>query len=151
MPIHEIAQPKPVTVSSSATVLEAASRMRRYHVGDLVVTEVVGAVEQPIGILTDRDVCVGMGGPASEGLAKLTVREVMKSEGLVTINENVRLEVAVDLMVEHGVRRLPVVNDADTLVGIVTLDDLFEHYARQLHKLSKVVIRQRQREVRELR
>ncbi|MCA9572570.1 MAG: CBS domain-containing protein [Alphaproteobacteria bacterium] len=149
MRIQDLAQPAPVTVDRDTPVVDAALRMRRFHVGDVVVTEADGARKRPVGILTDRDIAIGIVGPAADVVGGLTCGDVLSTHELVTIDEDADLEEAVELIRAHGVRRLPVTDGNGRLLGIVTLDDLMQHYIGQLGKLADVVARQRAKETRE--
>lgn len=146
MRVGDLAQPAPVTVTTASTVVEAAQRMRRFHVGDLVVTDGAGLRQEPIGILTDRDIVIGIVGPAAGELATLTVSDVLSVSPLVTVHEDADAEAAAELLSHHGIRRLPVVNDAGKVVGIITLDDLHAHFGAQLLKLTHVAVIQREAE-----
>lgn len=149
MRIQDLAQPVPVTITADETVVSAASRMRRYHVGDVIVTEPEGSRGRPVGILTDRDITISIVGAAPEAIENLTVGDVLSRDELVTIHEDDPVHDAIDLLHAHGIRRLPIVDHNDQLLGIVTLDDLVSHLSQQLEKLASVVSRQRARESRE--
>jgi CBS domain-containing protein len=149
MRIQDLAQPVPVTITADATVVSAAGRMRRYHVGDVIVTEPEGSRGRPIGILTDRDVTIGIVSTAPDAIESLTVGDVLSRDELVTIHEDDSIHDAIELLHAHGIRRLPIVDGNDQLLGIVTLDDLIAHLSQQLEKLASVVSRQRARESRE--
>jgi len=151
MRILDLAQPAPVVVSTEIAVTEAAMRMRRYHVGDLLVTRTEGAHQIPVGILTDRDIAISIVGPAGEELSGLTVGDVLSTAEVITIDEEASVEEAIELLQAHGIRRLPVVDGNGSLTGILTLDDLLQHLTTQLEKLASVVSRQRARETREKR
>jgi len=107
-----------VTVHPEETVHEAAKRMAHHEVGTLVVVE----GNKPVGMLTDRDLVIRV--MAKEPLPlHCLVRDVM-TPNLVCIPEHMPLEEAIVRMRGHQVRRLVVVNDAQALVGIVSLDDM---------------------------
>ena len=107
-----------VTVHPEETVHEAAKRMAHHEVGTLVVVDGT----RPIGMLTDRDLVIRV--MAKEPLAlPVLVRDVMTPEP-VCIPEHMPLAEAVVRMRGHQVRRLVVVNDAQAVVGIVSLDDV---------------------------
>jgi len=148
MRIIDLAQPAPVVVPTTIPVTDAAMRMRRFHVGDLLVTRTEGAHQIPVGILTDRDIAIGIVGPAGEELPGLTVGDVLSNAEVITIDEEAPLEDAIELLHAHGIRRLPVVDGNGSLTGIITLDDLLQHLTSQLEKLASVVSRQRSRETR---
>jgi len=101
------------------TVKVAARRMQECDCGSLPVTDSDG---RPIGMITDRDVAIFI---ASQGLDSTTVevRECM-TEDIVACREDATIEHALELMARYQVRRLPIVNAAGFLVGIVSQADL---------------------------
>jgi CBS domain-containing protein len=110
---------KPVQVIEPATsVVAAASKMRDANIGSLPVAE----AGRLLGMITDRDIvvrCVADGFDCH----KRKVRDVMSAELLVCL-EDQPAEEARQLMTEHQVRRLPVLDHKQRLVGILSLDDL---------------------------
>ena len=106
-----------VTAEPGATVLEVAQLMRDHNVGSVVIVDPEGT---PVAMLTDRDLAVRI--LAEEAEAQATVGDHV-SRPLVSGEPEMELDEAAALMVQHRVRRLPVV-DEDRLVGIVTLDDI---------------------------
>ena len=133
-----------VMISKDAAVRDAVNLLRNYHVGDVVVVEKVAGKNHPIGILTDRDIVV-------EILAKdvdvtsVTVGDVMSLK-LVTVTEQTSLLDTLESMHQHGIRRLPVVDSAGVLVGIITLDDLLELFAEQISKVAALMKNEQRRE-----
>jgi len=107
-----------VTVSPEATVEEAARAMRTKKVGAVVVVR----NGRPAGILTDRDVAIGVVGRARNP-ALVKVGEVMRKNPTV-IPEHAGILDAARLLGKRGVRRLPVVNTRNELTGIIALDDI---------------------------
>lgn len=104
------------TISPDATIEEAAQQMRDGDYGVLPV----GDDENLIGIITDRDIAIRA---VAEGKDVDTpVSEVM-SEGVVYANEDDSVEEAAQIMSDHQIRRLPVVDSDNKLVGIVSLGD----------------------------
>ncbi len=117
MQLRDIMTAAVVTAGLDADVLEVARLMRDHNVGSVVLCDPVG---DPAAMVTDRDLAVRSladARPASE-----PVRE-HASRPLVTGEPDMDLEEAAALMVQHRVRRLPVVG-GEGLVGIVTLDDI---------------------------
>lgn len=138
-----------VIIRKDETVLEAARRMRAHHVGDLVVVEEAAGKRQPVAILTDRDIVVGVLALDAERIGALLVGDVVFQE-LVTVREDVSVLDTLKRMRGHGVRRLPVVNASHELIGIVAFDDLVELVAEQLNDLVQLLRREHEHE-RELR
>lgn len=109
--------PDPIALPQTATVFDAAQKMRDASIGNVVVLN----GQKVCGIVTDRDIVVRAiatgRDPRSTKLADICSRE------LTTLSPEDNVETAVRLMREHAVRRLPVVKD-DRPVGILTLGDL---------------------------
>jgi CBS domain-containing protein len=100
------------------TIRDVARQMRADNIGSLPV----GENDQLIGMVTDRDIVVrAVAEERSPG--NTTVREVM-SEGLCYCFEDDDVEQAAQVMAQHQVRRLPVVDRNKRLVGVVALADL---------------------------
>ncbi|GIK88524.1 MAG: hypothetical protein BroJett026_40050 [Betaproteobacteria bacterium] len=125
---------------------EAARLMREHHVGTLVVVEDAPKGRVPVGMLTDRDIAVGIlaGGVDPRSLR---VGEVM-TEKPVTIRESDDVLDALRMMRSRGVRRLPVTDEGGVLVGILSLDDLLEAVAEQLAELARAIAVERAHEAR---
>lgn len=124
------------TCNKGASILQVAELMRSEHVGDLVVVEYRDGEPIPVGIITDRDLVVEVMA-LKQDPATITAADVM-SRKLVIAYEGEPLEVAMDRMRWSGVRRIPLVNAAGVLVGIVTLDDILEKLASTLANVSRV-------------
>ena len=118
-------------------VAEAAAQMRDQHVGNLVVVEPRGGALVPVGILTDRDIVVGV---IAKGISPdaLTVGDAMTRE-MLTVREDSSLEFALREMRRYGVRRAPVVRANGDLVGIIAVDDILQHLAVQLGRLADLI------------
>lgn len=144
MPISELCNREVVIVQANDTVLAAAKLMRQHHVGDVLVVEERGGKRVPIGIVTDRDLVVEIMAVHLEPEV-ITVSDIMAPD-LVTIKENAGLFEAVQYMHVKGVRRLPVVDDAGGLIGILTLDDLLELLADEMAALAKLVKHEQKKE-----
>lgn len=135
MPIRDYAQHHIVCISPQASVLEAARLMRASHVGDLVVTK-EGLSNGPVGILTDRDIVTLVvaldASPASVKVEDIMARHVHcahESDSLHEVTQRMR---------DNGVRRLPVLNNAGQLTGLVTADDLYRIFADEFRNLASV-------------
>jgi CBS domain-containing protein len=115
--IRDIMTGDPITLEASATILEAAQAMRDADIGDVIVLR-DGEVA---GILTDRDIVV-RAVAEEQDLASMTVWDVCTQE-VHTVSPDDTIEDALDLMREHAIRRLPVVDDGRA-VGAVSLGDL---------------------------
>ena len=144
MTIGTICNREVITVQRDATVLHAAVLMRQHHVGDVVVIENRNNKTVPIGIVTDRDIVVEL--VATELDCKvITVGDIIITK-LIVVKDSAGVFEAIQLMANKGVRRLPVVDDAGGLVGIVTLDDLLLLLSKELAALNKLVTREQKNE-----
>lgn len=133
--IGEICTKPVVTVSPKTSILDAARLMRQRGVGALVVAN----SRTPQGILTDRDVAVGVVAQGRDP-ATTTVAEVMRRDPTV-IREDKGVFDAVRLFDLKGVRRLPVVSRAGKLTGIVAMDDLLMLFGREMGHLASALSR----------
>ena len=136
MRIGEACSRSVIVVSPGTPVGEAAKLMREHHVGSLVVVA-DGPAGHPLGIVTDRDFVVEV---LSAGIDYRTVSvgEIMAPR-LVRATEDESVLDALHRMRAHGLRRLPVVNAAGDLVGIVTFDDLLEIIAEELDDIVQAI------------
>jgi CBS domain-containing protein len=117
--VRDLMSRDPVTCRVFENLSDAAHRMWE---GDFGVLPVVDEQNKPIGMLTDRDICLcayARGGALSE----LSVGEAM-TRGAQSCKATHTLRAAMDLMVTHQVRRLPVVGEGGALIGIVSLADV---------------------------
>ncbi len=105
------------TIGADSTIAEAAKAMRDGDFGMMPVDE----NDKMIGAISDRDIAIRAVAEGMDGSAK--VRDVM-SDGIRWVYEDETLERASEIMSEHQVRRLPVIDRSKRLVGIVALADL---------------------------
>jgi len=133
MPIGDYCQRDVRTIAVDATLRSAAQQMADENVGCLVVV----AGKSVRGILTDRDLALRV---IREGLDpdKTNVAAALTHDPL-TIHAHSPLRVATGLMHRRAVRRLPVVDDREELIGVIALDDLLPVIARELVGISEVV------------
>ncbi len=140
MDVGKICNPNVVYVNRDVTVNAAAKLMRHYQVGSLVVVDESDGKRVPAGMLTDRDIVVEIDALDLDPKV-LTAGDIM-SPSLVTAPATLSVTDAVALMRARRVRRLPVVNGANELIGIIAIDDLLATLAGDLTVISDVVSRQ---------
>jgi len=117
MQLGEIMTPGVVTATPEASAISVAEDMRDRRVGSVVIVDSAGS---PVAMITDRDIAVRV--LAERADPESPVGE-HASRPLICGDPAMELDEAAALMVQHGVRRLPVV-DGERLAGIVTLDDI---------------------------
>lgn len=146
MRIIDVANVRVVTIRKGASVLEAARLMRENHVGSVVIVGESRSILAPIGLVTDRDIVVG---PIAAGVADLAALKIedIANQDLLTADADQEIADVARMMLASGVRRVPIVNAAGALVGIVSYDDLMSTMAEDLADLTRLHSRQRRREV----
>jgi CBS domain-containing protein len=143
MTIGSICKKNVVVAPKDERIVDAAKRMRMLHVGAIVVVAQRQGVQVPIGILTDRDIVLSVVASDPEHLPCLLVGDAM-SDDLVTVRTETELADGLKLMQQRGIRRLPVVDSAGGIVGIVTADDIIRFLAEELGDLVELLNREEQ-------
>jgi CBS domain-containing protein len=136
-----------VCAGRQTTVAEAAMLMRKHHVGDVVIVDRSDAERMPIGIVTDRDIAVEVVAPALDPTA-VKVGDLVSWGELATLQDTDTYADALRLMHEKGVHRIPVINRAGVLVGIVSFHDLLPRLASELSQLADLAELGRRHEAR---
>ncbi|WP_182346140.1 IMP dehydrogenase [Tomitella gaofuii] len=103
----------PVTCSPSHTLAEVDAMCARFRISGLPVTDEAGAL---VGIITNRDMRFEMD-------MSRPVSEVMTEAPLVTAQEGVSAEAALGLLRRHKIEKLPIVDGAGRLTGLITVKD----------------------------
>jgi CBS domain-containing protein len=134
MMLVDLVSRSPVAVRPEASVLEAARLMRERKVGSVVVVDEGGSVA---GILTDRDIAMAIADGRFSGVAG-PVGEIMTREP-VCLPSHTDIERGLAAMRGRGVRRMPVLNDAGELIGVVSLDDIVIHMGRSMGEAADLV------------
>lgn len=117
MRLNEVMKSPAITCDLTTTLSQAAHLMHLREVGSLIVLD-DGKI---VGIVTDRD--LALKGYGHDLVASTGVDAVMTRRPK-TIRSDADTNDAITKMMEHGVRRLPVVDPQDELCGVVTFDDL---------------------------
>lgn len=104
----------PVTLSKDYTLKEAKELMQSYKISGLPV---VDQENKLIGIITNRDV------KYQENL-DVKVEALMTKDNLITSDKNTTLEDAKKILLENRVEKLPIVDEAFKLVGLITIKDI---------------------------
>jgi CBS domain-containing protein len=107
------------SIDEDSTLAEAAKLMVQLDVGALPISD---ADDHLVGMLTDRDIVV-KALAAGMAPAETSARELAQTEPVVVIGADQSVDEAIDLMMRHQIRRLPVVDDGE-LVGMLTQADI---------------------------
>ena len=121
MRIEEVMTRNPTCVTPETTVRDAARLMKDEDVGIIPVVESHGS-RTLVGVVTDRDIAVRI---VAEGrTADALVKEAMSSDRLSTCSPDQAVDRAMDTMASEQVRRIPIVDERGSLVGIVSQADI---------------------------
>ena len=133
--IREIMSRDVRTISSDATIKDAANIMNTMDIGSVPVLE----DNKLVGIITDRDIVlrsVAQGQDSNQKISNVMTRDIE------TVCSDTEVHEAADIMSKKQIRRLPVV-DGDSLVGIIAIGDLAvegmyaDEAGEALHDISK--------------
>jgi CBS domain-containing protein len=119
MKAKDIMTQNPRVVTPETTVQEAARLMQSEDTGVLPVVESAQS-KRLVGVVTDRDIAIRVVG---EGKTSAQVRDAMSS-GVKTAKPDDNAKDVTDLMAKEQVRRIPIVDDAGMVVGIVSQADV---------------------------
>ena len=104
----------PVTIRRGSTVADALAMMEEYHIGGIPV---VDDDKMLVGIVTNRDL-------RFERDLSRKIDEVMTSENIITTKQSTNLEEAAQILQQHKIEKLPVVDNDGRLIGLVTYKDI---------------------------
>lgn len=105
------------------SVFTISNLMKEGKVGSIIITD---QNTEPVGIITERDIVRRV---ISDGKdPTITKAADIMSKPLITVGEDTHLYDVAKKMVKHKIRRLPVVKDTNTLVGIVTVTDIIKYF-----------------------
>lgn len=144
MPIGEFCNREVVFATRETSIPEAAQLMRQHHVGDLVVVDETDGKRVPVGMVTDRDMVVEIIAKSLD-FNEFSVGDIMSPQ-LFSVQDNEGVFETIRLMRAKGIRRIPVVNQAGGLEGIVSADDILDLLAEEMAELAKVAPREQERE-----
>lgn len=137
MSIGEFCNREVVVAERNDSVLEAAQLMRQHHVGALVVVATSDGTRVPVGIVTDRDLVIEV--LAARLDPEIVLLGDLMIEPLCTVRERDGVFETMRRMREHGVRRVPVVDERGGLQGIVAIDDLIAVLAEEMTEFAKLI------------
>ncbi len=106
----------PITLKEDGLVKDARHIMQEYSIGGIPV---VNNKKELVGIVTNRDL-------RFENNPDRPIVELMTSENLITVTEFIDFEKAADILQEHRIEKLPVVDKSNRLVGLITYKDVIK-------------------------
>lgn len=121
MKIHDIMTRDPSCVTPDATVRDAAQLMQRENIGIVPVIDGQSA-RTLVGVITDRDIAIRCVADGKD--ANLRVGDCMTASKITTCRESDDVDRAMEAMRTEQVRRIPIVDERGSLVGIVAQADI---------------------------
>ncbi len=109
----------PITLQPSATLREAVALMARFHISGVPVVDANGLL---VGIITNRDL-------QFERALDRPLAEAMTKDKLITAPAGTSLDTAEQIMGKHRIEKLPVIDDAGKLIGLITVKDIHKRRA----------------------
>ena len=106
----------PITLGAERPIREAHALMRRFRISGVPIVDGAGRL---IGIITNRDL-------QFESNLERPIAEAMTREGLITTPVGTTLAAAEAILAHHKIEKLPVVDDAGVLKGLITVKDIFK-------------------------
>lgn len=131
MSLQKFCERPVVTISSAVSIVEACQMMWGKNVGCVIAID----AGKPCGILTDRDAALKIVRERKDP-QQTTVREIM-TPNLVCIGVDKTLHELTTLMRQHHVRRVPIVDGGEKVIGMVTLDDLLMLVGEEMSDLGQ--------------
>jgi CBS domain-containing protein len=129
--VKEVMNPQVVVAKPEATVKEAAQIMSQFRIGCLLVME----NDKVVGIVTESDI-IGKVVAVNKDPERLRLQDIM-SKNIISTTPDESIEDAAEKMVEHKIKRLPVL-DGGKLVGIITATDLISFEPKIIETLSEL-------------
>lgn len=137
--VQEIMNFNVQVIEKNTPILKALKKMDKNDIGSLVIVD----KEEAVGIITSSDILYKA--VVNElNLKKTTVEKIMSKE-LVTIGPDAQLEEAAAIMTNYSIKKLPVVDENDELVGIITATDLLAHSPEFSNVLVNIDLPQQKR------
>jgi CBS domain-containing protein len=133
-----------VTALADESLVDAARRMSDMGVGDLVVVEESASFVRPVGIVTDRDLVTRALASGDTVPARLSVRDVMQPAPVLAAEDD-DVDQVLTKLEQNAIRRIPIVDRAGSLQGILALDDIITWISEMVSSITNIVDRQTRR------
>jgi len=121
------------TIGPKVSVQEAAKIMSKFRIGSLIVVK----NEELAGIVTERDI-ITKAVAESKDMTKTTVSNIMTKE-VILIKPDADIEDASELMIQHHVKKLPVIFEKQ-LIGIITSMDIVAAQPKMIEQMGALLV-----------
>ena len=133
MQVKDAMNPKVISASKDISIKEAARTLTKHEIGSLIIVE----DEKIVGVITESDIIRKV---VATGLdPSVTLVEEMMTKDVITIDADAELNDACQTMVDHKIKRLPVL-DGGQLVGIITTTDIISVEPKLIEELGKIML-----------
>ena len=133
MSLEDFCRKPVIKISSEKNVAQACRMMEENNIGCLIAED----NGKLCGIITDRDIALKVAG-ALRDPEKTCVKDIMTPDPIrISVDKDLRH--LTSLMHAFHVRRVPIVNGHDTIVGIITLDDIIALIANEMSEIGKAI------------
>ena len=130
---HSFFKTDVVFVDQDMPLVEVAKLMRDRGIGDVIVTKFVDQKLKPVGMITDRDLVVGI---LAEQKSIETMRAIdLMAQPITVAYDTDGIYDMIKIMKKEGIGRLPIVDDRGSLLGIVTAKKLLQILAQEFNDL----------------
>ena len=147
MKIKDIIQNDVVTATKDTYIKDAAALMYTNNVGAVVITEKRENNKQvPVGILTDRDIAISISKNSEFDSYKKI--ETIMSKNVILCREDVGISDVIQKMHDNGIKRMPIVDNHDYLIGLVSSDNLLMTVGEEISQLSEIITSEMNKEKR---
>ncbi len=139
---------RPVTVRRGTSILKTREMMDDEQVRRLLVVDDDGTL---IGVVTSGDLREAWPSPVSSlepferkaALAEIPIEDMIDADP-ITIQPDATIQEAADLMFQHKIGGLPVIEDHDHLIGVITQSDLIRGLVRMLDEQERAARRRKE-------
>lgn len=132
MSVGKLGPENVVTTNRDSELSDVTETLANENVGSIVVTE----VDEPVGMITDRDAALAI--HEYDDVGPVSIEDVM-TEDPATVHEDDDPIAVSEAIAEHNVRRFPIVDDDGELVGIATLDELIATIGEELDNVAETI------------
>jgi CBS domain-containing protein len=119
-----------VDINDNPSALDVAKLMAKHRIGSVVVTEGNNKNKKPVGIITERDIIKKVSAQ-NKSADQVAVRHIMSSP-LVTVNSIDSIDTAAETITVNKVKRLVVLEQDGSMVGILSVSDIAKKMAKIL-------------------
>lgn len=130
--VEDVIQTDVVTAEPDTPITELTNMMEEEDVGSVVIVE----DDSPVSIVTDRKIALSlseMDDPSESTAEDVMSGDIITGKAVLTVFE------ALDKMSDENIRRLPIVDDDESLEGIVTLDDILALLGTEMQNATDII------------